>query len=634
MKKSLIAIAAFILLGSGCEQKAALTEVQEVATYPASTFFQTTRFFSARDPRNAFSAQSGDLLISSDETGIFNAYRVDVKSGAREPLTASTDSGIYAVGWFPSDDRFLYTQDGNGDELTHVFVQTATAESIDLTPGERVKAGFMGWSADNASFFIFTNERDSAAFDVYRYSADDYQRQLVYTNTEGLELNDVSADGRWVVLTRNNSNADSDLFLVDVGAEVPELVNITPHEAPVNHSVFGFSPNSKTLVYATDEFGEFTQAWSLDLETGERALEYAAEWDVLSVDFSPSGRYRVVAINEDARTSLIVLDRQAGVELEIGALPKGDISQVRFSRDESSLSVGINSDTSPTDLFYMPIGGEPLRLTRALNASIDQAHLVASDVIRFPSFDGLQVPGLLYKPKNASAEQPVPMMINVHGGPGGQSRKGYRAEVQYLLNHGYAVFSINNRGSSGYGKTFYHLDDKRHGEDDLDDVVAAHAYLGALDWVDGDRIGVMGGSYGGYMVAAALAFRPDVFKVGINIFGVTNWLRTLTSIPDWWGSFRTALYDELGDPATDSDRLTRISPLFHAENITKPLLVVQGANDPRVLQVESDELVEKVRENGVPVRYVLFEDEGHGFRKRENRITAAEAYLAFLDEYL
>lgn len=459
---------------------------------PSLDVLSDDALFSARDPRNAFSAQSGDLLISSDETGIFNAYRVDVKSGAREPLTSSTDSGIYAVGWFPSDDRFLYTQDGNGDELTHVFVQTATAESLDLTPGERVKAGFVGWSADSAAFFVFTNERDSAAFDVYRYSADNYQRQLIYTNTEGLELNDVSADGRWVVLTRNNSNTDSDLFLVDVTLDTPELVNITPHDVPVSHSVFGFSPDSKALVYATDEFGEFTQAWALDLETGERALEYAAEWDVVSVDFSPSGRYRVVAINEDARTALRVLDRQAEIELELGVLPNGDISQVRFSRDEASLSVGVDSDTSPTDLFYMPIGGEPLRLTRALNEAIDQSHLVASEVIRFPSFDGLEVPGLLYRPKKANAEQPVPMMINVHGGPGGQSRKGYRAEIQYLLNHGYAVFSINNRGSSGYGKTFFHLDDKRHGEDDLDDVVAAHGYLGGLDWVDGDRIGVMG----------------------------------------------------------------------------------------------------------------------------------------------
>ena len=195
MNKSWVAVATCVLLAVGCEQKAVQPEVQEVTTYPASTFFQTTRFFSARDSRNAFSAKSGDLLISSDETGIFNAYRVDVKSGVRAPLTSSTDSGVYAVGWFPSDNRFLYTQDGNGDELTHVFVQTASGEAIDLTPGEQVKAGFMGWSADNTAFFVFTNERDSAAFDVYRYSADDYQRQLIYTNSEGLELNDVTTDG-------------------------------------------------------------------------------------------------------------------------------------------------------------------------------------------------------------------------------------------------------------------------------------------------------------------------------------------------------------------------------------------------------------------------------------------------------
>ena len=149
-----------------------------------------------------------------------------------------------------------------------------------------------------------------------------------------------------------------------------------------------------------------------------------------------------------------------------------------------------------------------------------------------------------------------------------------------------------------------------------------------------DQIGIIGGSYGGYMVGAALAFEPDVFKVGVNIFGVMNWVRTLESIPPWWESFREALYDEMGDPATDGERHRAISPLFHAENIQVPLLVVQGANDPRVLQVESDEIVEAVRENGVPVEYVIFPDEGHGFSKRENRITASEAFVSFLDTYL
>ena len=165
-------------------------------------------------------------------------------------------------------------------------------------------------------------------------------------------------------------------------------------------------------------------------------------------------------------------------------------------------------------------------------------------------------------------------------------------------------------------------------------MVASRHFLAGLDWIDGERIGIYGGSYGGYMVAAALAFEPEVFEVGINVFGVTNWLRTLKSIPDWWGPERSALYAELGDPATDEERLRRISPLFHADRIVRPLLVVQGANDPRVLQAESDELVAEVRANDVPVEYVLFDDEGHGFRRRENRITASEAYLRFLNRYL
>ena len=315
-------------------------------------------------------------------------------------------------------------------------------------------------------------------------------------------------------------------------------------------------------------------------------------------------------------------------------IPNGDLAQVRFNRDESAIAFGLYRDTAPYDIYHMLLGQDPSRLTNALNPAINAELMVEGEVVRFESYDGLQIPGILYQPRDATAENPVPALVWVHGGPGGQSRKGYSAMIQHLVNNGYAVYQINNRGSSGYGKTFYHLDDLKHGEADLGDVVASRAFLGSYEWIDGGRVGIIGGSYGGYMVAAALAFEPEAFDVGINIFGVTNWLRTLESIPPWWGAFRTSLYAELGDPATDADRLTAISPLFHAENIVKPLLVVQGANDPRVLQVESDELVEKVRANNVHVEYVLFEDEGHGFRKRINRITASEAYLQFLDEYL
>jgi dipeptidyl aminopeptidase/acylaminoacyl peptidase len=269
-----------------------------------------------------------------------------------------------------------------------------------------------------------------------------------------------------------------------------------------------------------------------------------------------------------------------------------------------------------------------------LNPAIDESHLVEATIVRYTAEGGVEIPSVLYRPKGASAANPVPAVVLVHGGPGGQTRRGYSAMVQHLVNHGYAVLGANNRGSSGYGKTFFHMDDRKHGEADLRDIVAGGDWLRAQDWVADDEVAVMGGSYGGYITAAALTFHPEAFEAGINIFGVTNWVRTLESIPAWWGAQRQALYDEMGDPATDAERHRRISPLFHAKNIVRPMLVVQGANDPRVLQVESDELVAAARANNVPVEYVLFPDEGHGFLRRENRITAQEAYLKFLDTHV
>jgi dipeptidyl aminopeptidase/acylaminoacyl peptidase len=286
-------------------------------------------------------------------------------------------------------------------------------------------------------------------------------------------------------------------------------------------------------------------------------------------------------------------------------------------------------------VYLVDLGaGRSSRLTQALNPQIKESDLVATQVVRYKSADGVEIPSILYRPRIASATTKVPALVWVHGGPGGQSRTGYSAQIQHLVNHGYAVLAANNRGSSGYGKTFFHMDDKRHGEVDLQDIVAGKTYLASQDWVDDARIGIIGGSYGGYMVGAALAFEPDVFAVGINIFGVMNWVRTLQSIPPWWASFKESLYDEMGDPATDGERHRRISPLFHAKNIKVPLLVVQGANDPRVLKVESDEIVAAVKANNVPVEYVLFPDEGHGFTKRENRIKASDAYVTFLDKHL
>lgn len=601
--------------------------------YDAEAFFATTSY--SLPMGFAWSADDSQLLVSSDESGIFNAWSLSVPDGASQPLTTSSTDSVFALSWFPDDDRLLFTTDQGGNEISHVYVREVSGETRDLTPGDEAKAQFAGWAEDRQHFFVLTNERDPGSFDFYRYSAEDYSRNLVYQNDDALQVSAVSPDGSYVALVKPRTSADSDIYLLDTLAPDSEPRLITAHTGNVSHFVYEFTRDNSKLVYSTDEHGEFNQAWTYDVSTGARSPLISADWDVMFVSFSETGRYRVSGINEDARTAVQILDTRTGNDVALPGLPAGDLSQIRFSRDEARVALMVSSDTSPSDVYTVNLeSGESARLTEALNPEIDEDDLVATEVIRYRSFDELEIPSILYRPKGATSTQKVPALVWVHGGPGGQSRTGYSPAIQHLVNHGYAVLAANNRGSSGYGKTFFHMDDRLHGDVDLKDIVYARDYLASLDWVDSGRIGIIGGSYGGYMVGAALAFEPDVFDVGINIFGVMNWVRTLTSIPPWWESFKEALYDEMGDPETDGERHRRISPLFHAQNIKAPLLVVQGANDPRVLQVESDEIVEAVRANGVPVEYVLFPDEGHGFTKRENKITASDAYVSFLNTYL
>ncbi|WP_105255134.1 S9 family peptidase [Pseudoalteromonas sp. T1lg75] len=646
MSKTLVATslaAALTLVLSGCQSGTSSTTQSQItapasvqATAPAMPTYSAETFFDTVSLRgNSFNHSGDKLLLSSDETGIYNLYEVKVSDGSRTQITDAQDS-TYSVGYFPNDDRILFRRDNGGNELHHLFVRELDGQITDLTPGEQTRAGFAGFSKDGTSFYVLSNKRDPKFMDLYKYDAKTYAAELVYKNEQGFNVAAVSPDGRFIALNKTNSNRDSDFYLLDTRKRSAKPTLLSAHNDPANYNAWDFSVDGQSLYYATDAKGEFRQLWRYDLATDEHSLALKADWDISFLRFSETGRYMVSGVNADASTEVSIFDTSTNKQLTLpSSLPKGTLSGVEFSHDERFMSFYLSSDTSPRNLYHWEIGSEQAqRLTSTLSEEIDENNLVSSEIVRFKSFDGLTIPGVLYKPKQASASNKVPALIWVHGGPGGQSRTGYSAMQQHLVNHGYAIFAVNNRGSSGYGKTFFHLDDKKHGEDDLQDIIYGKKHLQTLDWVDGDKIGIMGGSYGGYMTAAALTFTPEEFEVGINIFGVTNWVRTLTSIPPWWESFKKSLYDEMGDPATDEARHRRISPLFHAKNITKPLLVVQGANDPRVLQVESDELVAAVKANGVPVEYVLFDDEGHGFSKRENRIAASNAYVSFLDKYL
>lgn len=625
----------------GCGQRTdietdttAKSQSEDLPKYSASQFFATTSYGLPDPDGYAFSADGQSVLIHSDSDGVFNAYALPLDGGEPVKLTESDDNAIFVVSWFPDDGRMLYTYDQGGNELNHVLVREEDGFNRDLTPGDELKAFFVTWANDGASFYLATTERNQQSFDLYVYKADDYSRELVFENP-GFQLSALSRDGRWIALNKPRTSADSDIYVVDLESVDKEPVLITKHEGDVSYGAVGFTPDSQQLVYSTDEHGEFNQHWTYDLESNDKAPLVKADWDVMYTGFSKTGRYRASGINVDAKTKVVIENTETGEAVALPDLPPGDLRNLRFSNDDSQLALIVNSDVSPSDIYIVDFNANTsVQATNALNPSIDREQLVHSKVVRYKSFDGLEIPAILYLPHGASADNPVPALVWVHGGPGGQSRTGYSAMRQHLINHGYAILAANNRGSSGYGKTFYHLDDKRHGEADLQDIVYGRKYLESLDAVNGDRIGILGGSYGGYMVAAALAFEPEVFDVGINIFGVTNWERTLQNIPPWWEAFKEALYDEMGDPAEDAERHRRISPLFHAENIVKPLLVIQGANDPRVLQIESDELVAAVQQNEVPVEYVVFPDEGHGFSKRENKIAASEAYVRFLNTYL
>jgi dipeptidyl aminopeptidase/acylaminoacyl peptidase len=581
----------------------------------------------------SFSPDEKEILFSSDETGIRNVYSIPVTGGKARALTTSTTDTTSSIAYFPKDARFLYTRDQSGNELNHLYVREKDGSERDLTPGDKLKAGFYGWSHDKKSFFVSTNERDPKYFDLYRYDINSYDRVLLYKNESGYEVEAVSPDGQWVVVAQPISTADNDLYVYSVAKK--ETRKISEHTGQAQYSAADIDPQSKVLLFTTDEGSEFTRLRKYDFATGKSTDVEKAEWDIAGSSYSDSGRYRVTLINDDARTVVKVVDTKSGKTVAMPKLPSGNINTVRFSPSDKLMAMYVDADRAPSNLYVHDLTtGKTTRLTDTLSKDLDPEDLVDTQVVRFKSFDEMVIPGILYKPHQATADAKVPAIVLVHGGPGGQARRGYRYAAQFLANHGYVVLDINNRGSSGYGKTFYTADDRKHGREPLWDCVEAKKYLSSLPYVDGSRVAIMGGSYGGYMVAAALAFQPDVFDVGVDIFGVTNWVRTLQNIPPWWEAGRKSLYDEIGNPDTELERLKATSPVFHADKIRKPLIVIQGKNDPRVIKVESDELVEAVKKNGVPVEYVVFDDEGHGFTKKKNQITAYAAILEFLDKHL
>jgi len=579
----------------------------------------------------SFSHDEQTLLYTNDSSGIFNAYTVPVTGGESTPLTSSKET-TFAVSFFPHDNRVLLRRDKGGNEIYHIYLREEDGTERDLTPGEKNRALFFGWAHDLSSFFFLSNKRDPRYMDLYEMDIANFRPKLVYKNEKGYSVEAISNDKHLIVLSKDHTEHNNDIYLLDIRSG--KRTHLSPHEGDVLYGVVDFTPDAKSLYYLTNAHHEFMYLAKMDLAGLRSEVIDKPAWDIMFGGLSWNGKYLYTGINVDAKTVVKVVETATMKPVELPQLPDGDISSVAFSRSEQRLRFYASSPRTSADLYVYDLAGKQhTRLTRTMNPEIDPNDLAAIEVVRYKSFDGLRIPALLMKPWLAPGAK-APGIVQVHGGPGGQTRIGYNPFYQYLVNHGYAILMVNNRGSSGYGKTFFGLDDHKHGQDDLMDCVKGKDYLISTGLVNADKVAIVGGSYGGYMVLAALSFQPDAFDAGVDLFGVANWVRTLKSIPPWWTAFRDALYQEIGNPETEEDYLRKISPLFHAENIKKPLLVLQGANDPRVLKVESDEIVEKVKANGVPVEYIVFDNEGHGFTKKANRIKGYKAIRLFLDKYL
>ena len=624
MKNSILILLSLFILYS-CQENNE-KKVNPVNQYTIEQFLENENSFA-----NGFSPDKKNILLTSNRSGVYNIYNILSNGEQLIPITKSDSASVFGISFFPKDDRILFRMDGNGDEIFKIFMKDSSGIK-NLTPLKNVRALFRGWSKDGKSFFYGSNERNAKFMDHYEMDIETFESTLIYQNNDGMSYGGMSEDKKYILLTKSINTNDSDLFLLN--NQTKDILKI--NENLSSNSPQDFAPDGNSFYYTTDDNSEFSYLMSYNLKDGSKSKVLEKKWDITNFYFTRNGKYKILFTNEDAKSVMEVKEVSTGNLVSFPEISNQNVTGARFSRDETMAILTISSSNMPTNSYSFDLeSNQYQQLTDVLNKEINSNDLVRAEVIRYKSFDGLEIPAIYYTPQQASTSNKVPAIVWVHGGPGGQSNQRFNSTIQYLVNHGYAILAVNNRGSSGYGKTFYKMDDQNHGDKDLKDCIAGKNWLTSQTIIDSSKIGILGGSYGGYMTMAALTYAPEEFKVGVNLFGVTNWMRTLKNIPPWWESFKEALYTEMGDPNTqDSIRLKKISPLFHTDKVTKPLIVLQGAQDPRVLKIESDEIVEGVRNNGVPVEYVLFEDEGHGFVKKVNQVEAYSRVLQFLNKYL
>jgi dipeptidyl aminopeptidase/acylaminoacyl peptidase len=537
-----------------------------------------------------------------------------------EQLTFYEERVSYAA-YSPTEDELLFGMDAGGNERSQLFL-LRDGGVTDLTRAPDAIHYPGGFSPDGRSIAYTATRRNGTDFDVFVQDPTGGEPETVWEVSGYHTVAGWAPDGRALIVSRHHSNVDNDLYLLDLASGEARL--LTPHEGDARFSGANATPDGRSVYLATDRDGEFLRLARLDLAVLDLVYLTPGDWDVEGVELSRDGRYLVASRNVDGYSDVLLFNGR-GRRMPDPRIPEGIVGGFEFSPDSGRLAFTLTAPERNPDVWVLDlVEGEARRLTRSSTAGIPPRTFRKPRIVRYPTFDGREIPALFHEPEGEKA----PVIVNVHGGPESQARPAFAPVTQYLLNRGYAVFSPNVRGSTGYGKAYTHLDDIELRMDSVRDLAHAAYWLGERGH---GRIGVMGGSYGGFMVLAALTEYPDLWAGGVDIVGIANLVTFLENT----GSYRRRLREpEYGSIERDSEFLESISPIHKAESITAPLMVVHGKNDPRVPVGEAEQIVERVQRNGGTVEYLLYEDEGHGLAKLKNRLDAYPKIAAFLDEHL
>jgi dipeptidyl aminopeptidase/acylaminoacyl peptidase len=602
------------------------------APLPLAEYFKVRRY-GALSLDMSFSHDDKLVAFQSDAGGRLDLWVKPVEGGAPHQVT-SVEGFIGGFAFSPVDDVLAYEADVGGDELPHLFLTDARGSAprdltADYPKGRRTQ--FLEWAPDGKTFLYLSNLRDEKLLDLYEYELASGRSQLLWVASGALSLIAADRAHRKFALKETLSDANGNLWLFERGEEQPVL--LTPHEGDVVHTPLDFTADGR-LLYTSDQGGEFTGLYAMDLATRKSVPLARPEWDVDGAAESLRHHYREMVVNEDGTGRLSVQDLSSGKEVRLPAAPlRGGWQPTTFSPGERYLGAFLVTDAAPRTPYALDLStGEAKKLDEPLPPSLQTRSMALAESVRVDTFDGKRVPAFAYRPQGT----PVGAVILVHGGPTSQSLRVFGQFTQYLVSKGYVVLVPNVRGSTGYGKSWTRLDNKDLGGGPLQDVVACKWWLVGNAAVPDDKVVVMGGSYGGYMALAAEAFAPDEFAANVDYFGISNLKTLMESFPAYWASDKNSLYQKFGDPKDPKDARYQHdrSPIFFVHRMKRPLFVAQGDHDPRVRKDQSDRIVEALRKQGVPVEYVVLENEGHGFSRTENVVRTYQATDAFLDRYL